>query len=230
MVNNFSIIHPSRGRAALAHETAMRWITTAVNQSFEYILSVDIDDPQLPVYRTLFEKTRFKVVVNRNSNVVQAMNYGAQFVSNDIIIGISDDMMPIDKWDEKIANEITEDVQALQVRDGIVNKPNSAYVQKYGKPELIMTLPILTKQLYLKLGYIYYPAYTGMFADNDLAECCNHLGVLKQSNLEFEHVHFTNGKTSIDNTYRRHNTKSSWILGEQIIKRRREQSYNFANE
>lgn len=235
MDKSFTIIHPSRSRAGLAHDTAIKWLQSAskefMGSNIEYIISVDIDDPQLPVYKSLFDGKQFKLIKARNNNVVQAMNSGARFAINDILVCISDDIEPCDNWDKLLCEAIDKDELAIQVNDGITNNVNSSYYKKFGHHELIMVCPVMTLKLYQKLGYVYYPEYTGMFADNDLAECCAILGVLKYCpDIQFTHRHFTNGMAQMDATYARHNNRQSWLLGEKIIERRRETKFGFDNQ
>jgi glycosyltransferase involved in cell wall biosynthesis len=226
---NISIVHPSRGRAILAHQTATKWIASATNpEAIQYVLSIDRDDPQKPIYLANFKDFHNHTIIQSlNKNVVDAMNSGARAATGDLIVCISDDFEPFIGWDAALINAIDKEEQALQVSDGITNKPDSSYVVKFGHMELIMTIPILTKKLYDRLGYIYYPAFSGMFADNDLAEACNSIGCLKQMpQIEFTHKHYTNGHAPYDATYARHNTALSWKIGESLIKKRRAEGFN----
>jgi len=160
-----------------------------------------------------------------NNNVVDAMNAGAKIAQGDLLVCISDDFECFQNWDEELIKLIDNDIQAIQVKDGIINEKHSAYYKKYRMHEYIMTLPIMTKGLYDILGYIYYPEYTGMFADNDLAEMCQAMGVLKQSKLLFKHNHFTVTKKE-DETYKRHNNQPSWDIGQKLINERRLNNFN----
>jgi hypothetical protein len=230
-MKTFSICHPSRQRPVQAFDTAMKWINSAHNkEGVEYVIAVDIDDPTLPIYLSLFKGKQFKIIRGRSKNVVMAMNLAASHANNEIFVCVSDDFESCENWDLLIDDAIDKDKLAIQVSDGIVNKPNASYVLKYGRNEIIMTIPILTKVLYNNLGYIYYPLYTGCFADNDLAEACNSIGCLKQMpQIEFTHKHYTNGHAPYDATYARHNTALSWKIGESLIKKRRAEGFNLIN-
>ena len=165
-----SIIHPSRGRAAMAQDACRAWLDKCSNVgNIEYILSLDYDDKenQLRYYNLFFEqikkdyKLNLIIEFNYNRNVVDAMNAGAAVSKGDLLVCISDDFdCPLD-WDKAIiTNIIKETPCALGTIDGI---------KKDGE---VLTLPILNRLLYNELGYIYFPEYTGLFADNDLAELC----------------------------------------------------------
>lgn len=217
-----SIIHPSRGRPEMAFNTFIHWTKRmkTTTQEYEYILSLDTDDRCLGEYNYRFRNYDVFTTIHENKNVVDAMNAGAFHAFGNLLVCISDDFECFQGWDIELMKLITSDVQAIQVKDGIINEPHSAYFRKHRKFEHIMTLPIMTMGLYKKLGYVYYPEFTGMFADNDLAEQCFAMGVLTLSNLMFKHNHFTITKKE-DETYKRHNNQQSWDIGEALIKKRR---------
>lgn len=220
---NLSIIHPSRGRAIKAAACCEKWLDNYNGYNgAEYILSIDNDEKDLPKYEFLFNQLRkkypsivFKTTINNNKNVVMAMNRGAEQAEGEILIGISDDFDCFTDWNLKILDAISpEKEEALLVNQGIKEYTTN------------MALPILTKKLYDRLKYIYYPLYSGMFADDDIVECCRSLGVLKVRNdLIFQHNHYINGKSAMDDTYRRHNTKESWDLGTRILAQRRKDNF-----
>jgi len=224
-MTKFSIIHPSRGRAIKAAATCEQWLNNySTYTGCEYILSLDQDDApgQLSLYGSLFGKLKktfpsivFKIVYGVNQNVVKAMNNGAMRAEGEILVCISDDFDCFKDWDVKLSENIDVNKgEALLVNQGI---------DKYQRN---MAIPIMTKKLYERLGYIYYPAYTGMFADDDLTEACNVLGVLKvNKDITFQHNHYTNHKAAMDATYRRHNNKASWELGQRVMERRRSQNF-----
>lgn len=212
-----SIIHPSRGRSQLAAKAAKEFIMNAGYGVYEYILSLDNDD-NINSYHHAFRQIvsdadcSFVFTCNNNNNVVDAMNAGAKVSEGDLLVCVSDDFEPCFDWLSKIVDlvDVTKK-QAVKIND------------TYSKvDEVILTLPIITRPLYDELSYIYYPHYTGMFADNDLAELCELYGYLiRASHIEIKHNHYTRKRSLFDSTYKRHNNKTSWDLGQQIIRVRR---------
>lgn len=199
--------------------TALHWIkTSTADCEIEYILSTDSDDKTKYLYNSWSSEyvkpivSGFHHTTSTNNNVVQAMNAGVQHATGDIIIGISDDFFSPAKWDVEITScgDWSNDL-AVHINDTIT------------KPEQkCMTMPILSRSLLSKLGYIYYPGYSGMFADNDLYEVCEKMGCLiLRHDLIFEHRHWLNSKAPKDATYMRHNTQASWVLGQKLIEQRR---------
>lgn len=208
---DISVIHPSRNRPDKAYECFLEWSKKS-NTEFEYILSLDTDEPQKQKYCELFHNQT--IVFGNNSNVVEAMNNGASNSTGDILVCISDDFGCSEGWDSYILAQLDKDKeQALIVNDG-------------HKECLMMTIPILTKKLYNKLGYVYHPSFTGMFADNALAEICDKMGVLvKNRDLEFPHRHWLYGHYTADSTNKRHDNPEGWRIGQKVIKKLRDSNY-----
>lgn len=211
-----SIIHPSRGRPVKARATAKQWLTNLTSDAeIEYILSIDDDDSQKRWYHEWFNFA--KITTGHNHNVVEAMNAGAAAATGDILVCISDDFECPNKWDELLINASPDwqrDI-AIRINDTITKES-----------DVILTLPILSKTLYDKLKYIYHPSFTGMFADNDLAEeCVSRNCLIQKWDLVFAHNHWVNGKAPKDDTYNRHNTTASWTIGINVIEQRRKERH-----
>lgn len=204
-----TIIHPSRGRADKALATQERWLKYAVDKDIQWLLSLDADDPYVPKYKSLFKDP----LVNNNTNLVQAVHAALPHIKGELVIVVSDDFSCPQHWDT-ILKSVYVDGCAIYVNDGI----------SWGRK--CMTLPILSKSLVDKLGYVYYPRYTGMFVDNDLYEVCDKLKVLIPLDVIFQHNHYTVNKSDYDATYKRHNTGNSWKYGETLIKKRRQENFS----
>lgn len=217
-----SIIHPSRGRYNEALKCAKEWIGNADNpQDIEYIFSCDFDDSQREAYRDIFNnfpeaKFTHKVYFASNNNVVQAMNTGAVYSTGSILVCVSDDFGCFQGWDTwLLANvDATQEV-AVKVNDTISKMDN-----------LILTIPILTRKLYLRIGHVYEPDTTGIFSDNILAERCQKMGVLRcYGDVVMKHFHWVNGHKKRDDINNRHDNPAGWKLGEQILNRERKNNF-----
>lgn len=218
----FSLIHPSRGRCQMAIETAKLWAANADNpKQIQYILSLDNDESELTCYKNNFIRTNnlFKEVifsVSGNKNVVQAANAGAKYATGGIFVLLSDDFSCPENWDSFILENIDiEKEEALAVNDGL--QPTT---------KTILTLPIMTKLLYQHLSYIYYPEYSGIKADDDLAQTCLAMNCLRVNKSKtFQHLHWVNKKKERDETNNRHDNPEGWELGNRIFQQRK--SINF---
>lgn len=228
-------IHPSRSRPHKAHATYQNWLSKAVDKNIQWILSLDNDDRFLQSYKGQFD---CEILINHNRNLVDAVNRGIPFIKGDLVVVVSDDFECPQNWDQKLTLSIPRVEGFTQMNeDGSFTstfehykKAVAIYINDgYSFGRRLMTLPILSKPLIDKLGYIYYPEYTGMFADNDLYEVCEKLGVLITKDFLFQHNHYTNGKAQNDATYQRHNNKNSWQIGENLIKRRRAMNFSIDN-
>lgn len=214
MTPRFSIVHPSLGRPSQAAETARMWLSTAKHgHDIDYIISLNSTDAARGQYLTHFsELPGITIVTSDATNMVSASNVGAKQSKGDNLILVSDDMFPMWHWDELVAAEFDPELPTvLQVHDGIRND--------------IVTLPIMNRAAYLKLGYLYHPSYLSMFADNDLAETAKVHGMYKVSQLQFEHRHYTVGKAPIDDTYKRENSKVFYEYGQRTFEWRKRNGF-----
>ena len=200
-----SLIHPSRGRPELAHKTAKKWIQSA-GVEVEHILSLDTSDAQLGAYTAIDLQC-----ISDNSNVVQATNTAAKKALGDILVYLSDDFDCFDNWGVAIENDDKNfgPLWLLKVDDCL---------QKFDVP--VLTIPIMSRGLYNRLGYFWYPEYRSMFCDEDLYWTCRKLGVIRNApHLKFEHKHASVGKAPDDETYRR--SAKNWDQGKELFNKRK---------
>lgn len=198
----FSIIHPSRNRAQLAYETFLHWTSNMSGKNdFEYILSIDEDDSCLDDYNLLF-KDKAEIIVNiGKSSTVIAINKAASQCKGEIIVVVSDDFLCFENWDEAILDNIgSNDDFALKTNDGTQG--------------WLITLPILSRKYYERLGYVYHPRYTHLFADTHMTHLADLLGKKMSCNLNFKHNHYTVGGIQKDAVSER--ADSTWATGEAI--------------
>lgn len=208
-----SLVHPSRNRATKAFQTYQDWLNLASGEhEIQHILSLDSDDSQLEVYKKLFET----YVIYPNQNVVQATNHAAKISQGDIFLYMSDDFAAPPNWDNLIVEAIGERISEpclLKVDD---------LLQKFHVD--VVTIPIITKALYERLGYFWNPIYASMFVDQDLFWVCKNNGwLLERPDLKFEHQHYSVGKSPKDETYTR--SDRNWNQGKETYAKRK--SLNF---
>lgn len=215
----FSLLHPSRNRAVKCFDTFSRWmLDTSGNHEYEYIVSIDADDSQQQEYKNRFDGFA-KVIMNDNRSLVDAVNRAASEATGDLLIVVSDDFDAFKNWDRELSDFITEKnlsgQYAIHVNDD------------YSYPKKLLTIPILSRELFERLGYIYHPTYFSMFADNDLFEACEMLGVLHDcGHLIFRHNHYTVNRSRNDNTYQRQNSAQAYTIGEMNIIQRRVRGFD----
>ena len=220
-------LHASRGRPEISMKTA-RNITESMRSGvpFTYYLSLDLDDPTLPRYYEETTKSQLisDVVLGENQGCVQATNRGAtKYTDEDLIINMADDIG---------VNVVGWDVYVLKF---IENIPNAEYLvhMPNATPNSHDTAvyQFLSGPLYKKLGYIFYPEYISMYADNDLWATSTALGVRYDFTTPpnpqlFIHNHPTYFREiQWDDTYTRTNRPMCYKQGEEIYKRRKAERF-----
>lgn len=209
-----SLLHPSRGRPQKAKEAIDNWLIRSSHKfEIEYILSLDTTDPKLNEYLEIWylETWVYEASVNNNTSVVEATNTAAKESTGDILVYLSDDFMCPDGWDEQIVKEFENENRPLVLRV-------DDCLQRFDTP--ILTIPIMNRELYNKLGYFWYAEYKSMFCDEDLFWTAMSIGAVKNCpNLKFPHEHYSNGKAKRDETYIR--SESNWNQGKEVFRRRK---------
>lgn len=216
-----SVLHPSRGRPEMAYNARQQWVRTS-SKPFEHIMSLDQDDEKIMAYRKHPYSESHRILINRNRSVVDAVNNAARVCIGDLIVVMSDDFVAPQGWDEIVWEKYMflkdlskSNLVAILVGDGIQTDLTT------------MTLPIVSKALYQRLGFIYHPDYFSVFADNDITETCRELGCLSvHPDIVFEHHHYLNGKNKIDATYRRENSSEAFSIGRKVYDRRKAKHFN----
>ena len=202
-----SLIHPSLGRPVQARKCYDHWMKTASgDHEYEWIVSLSIKDASLEQYHQTFTNSNAVLITANTRNMVEASNEGAKVCAGQIMILVSDDMWSPQLWDERILHkfEMIDGPGLLQVDDGITSKK--------------MTIPIMNREAYAKLGYMYHPDYISMFADDDLRATALSNGMYYNgTDILIEHRHFSVGKSKYDKTYQSENSRTAWRIGEKIF-------------
>jgi glycosyltransferase involved in cell wall biosynthesis len=207
-----TILHPSRGRAQKAFETYQYWMSKASGKiEIEYILSIDVDDNQQPEYSRIFMGVDGVCYTASNRNVVDATNVAASHATGDLLIYLSDDFKCPQDWDILLYDKyLSGPVLALIKVDDCL--------QGFDVP--VLTIPIMTRYLYITLGYFWHPEYKSMFVDQDLYEVCKKHGwIINAPQLKFPHEHCSIGKAERDETYIR--SEKNWDQGKELFAKRR---------
>ncbi|HET6224662.1 MAG TPA: hypothetical protein VFF27_00190 [Bacteroidia bacterium] len=207
-----TLLHPSRGRAIKAKATRNQWLEKASgDHEIEHIVSIDFDDQDKLNY-VFAEST---ILCFHNESVVDATNRAAKESTGDILVYLSDDFKCPDNWDKLIeqrlvrANKTIDDLWLMKVDDCL---------QKYEVP--VLTIPIMSRALYNKLGYFWNPLYKSMFVDEDLYWVCkNNNWIIDAPELKFPHEHPCNGKAENDETYKR--SSANWEQGKEVFRKRK---------
>jgi hypothetical protein len=219
-----TLIHPSRGRAEQARKTIERWMSMASGaRKIQYILSIDITDPKKGDYagvgflwNSSLDSMLF--LLRDNNSVVEATNHAAKHASGEILIYLSDDFECPQNWDTLIIESVRklcpkQPEWLLKVDDCL--QPFHADV---------VTIPIMSKALYNRLGYFWHPGYKSMFVDQDLLHTCiNNNWLLLDESLKFPHLHYSNDKAPMDETYKA--SSAHWDSGKAFYHKRKQMKF-----
>lgn len=208
-----SLIHPSRGRARQSFENSTKWLQKAGNASVELIVSVDLSDPAQGEYIKLYAGA---VHVFPSTSVVEATNAAAKLATGDILIYLSDDFDCPEGWAELVIKEFENENRPLLLRVDDMLQP---------KHVPVLTIPMMNRALYDRLGYFWHPWYKSMHVDVDLYHTVTAIGALKNAfHLKFEHKHVSVGKAKDDETYRA--SAANWNQGLEVFNKRKKMRFS----
>lgn len=209
-----TLLHPSRGRSEKAKSTYDYWINNSSGKNvIEHIVSIDRNDPARMRYYS-FPSSSI-ITCNENNSVVDATNAAAKLSTGDILIYLSDDFKCPKDWDELII-KIFEGIEfpLLVKADDCLQKFHVG----------VLTIPIMNRLLYNKLGYFWHPEYRSMFVDEDLYWTCRNNGwMVLAEELKFPHEHPCNGKAPNDETYKR--SAANWNQGKALFAKRKQLNF-----
>jgi hypothetical protein len=209
-----TLLHPSRGRALKAKATLDYWMFRASKEyGIEHVLSLDNDDPQRKGYLSVFENS--VVTENENDCVVQATNHAARIATGDILIYLSDDFKCPMNWDKLIVDRMHTYSEPLLIKVDDCLQPFNADV---------LTIPIMNKALYQRLGYFFHPEYRSMFCDQQLYWVCHNHGWMKLCpEMKFPHEHHVKGTVPNDDTYKR--SAANWNQGKALYHKHKSEGF-----
>lgn len=255
----FSILHPS-ARPDQWRKIYDAWLAAAVHpEDYEYILCADerwgFKRAEFPIDSGPMLRSHLQAGVRTVWNesrrcYVDSVNTAAKTATGQILIVIADDQYPCDKWDEALLTAINR-VHPECERFGF---PRIAVSVSTGTPQEhergIMVMPILSRERYNQLGYVFYPEYESMYADNDFCEHARQDGVVIDArHLMFPHRHplamnrsevaledagsgnqvasrFCESIVVWDAAYSAQNRPEAYALGKKLLDRRRAVKFN----
>jgi hypothetical protein len=200
-----SIIHPSRHRIKQALATREKWLLRADNP-VEYIFSFDSDDDTIPSY--------VGGLRSPNKTAIEAINAAALNATGNLFIVVSDDFDCPEHWDTLLLKEIGgEEDFVVKTQDGI--------------QKTLITLPILDRKYYNRFGYIYHPDFLHMGSDVEFTAVAHMLGRVINSDLMFEHLHYTTGKSPKDAISEKNDL--TYRHGDEVLEEHKKNNFGIDN-
>lgn len=215
-----SLIHPSRGRAQKSFDNTMDWISKA-GCDVEVILSIDSDDnwkeyfDRYPPYPSDAKPPYVRMYMGDHKNLVEATNHAAEKSSGDILVYLSDDFACFPNWGKVLEEEFAKYSGSTLLKVDDMLQPFHVKV---------LTIPIMNRACYEKLGYFFHPDFKSMHCDEHLYWRTQKLGVLKFApHIKFEHKHVSVGKAENDATYDR--SAKNWDHGVETFARHKRMGF-----
>lgn len=218
---DFSLLYTSR-RPKQIWQCVKEWIShTALKDRIEFVFVADEDDrPTAQAMAATCSRLAAMgiraigpIPSPKPGNCVKGWNTAAKHATGKVLIAISDDFLPPLVWDESmrmLGGDLDGDA-AILVSDGNT-KPG----------DLCMTLPIVTRAYYERVGYLLHPAYQSMFCDNDLAEHAAQTGnLIDARHIAFRHQHYVNAQRQKDKVDEAHASKIRFEHGRRIFEARK---------
>jgi hypothetical protein len=165
----FLLKYATRQRPDLFCQTLRAWVKHLSGlHEIQFIISVDEDDTKMQEQRVFkvineamhHERVEVSFYTGAKEGKIRAINRDIDKCKDfDILICVSDDMVPVKQgYDDRIAQDMAEHYPdfdgVLHYNDGQTNHQ-------------LMTLSVIGKKYYDRFGYIYHPAYTSLWCDNE---------------------------------------------------------------
>src|ERR1035437_6319248 len=259
----FSILHTS-ARPDAWRAVYDDWMSKAVHpESVEYVLCIDprwgFDAADMSKYDTPLDNVRV-VLNNRRRCYVDGVNLAAGESTGAVLVVNADDQFACDGWDEALIDAIVGKVLGDNDLDGAALALDIALVRSNGldrrleSPFVIevstgtpnehdrgvLVMPILSRARYEAQGFVFYPEYESMYADNDFCESARQDGiVIDARHLMFPHRHPMFDASGVggwsedwqgrdDVALRAQNRPESYAIGKEIYARRKASGFTVA--
>lgn len=187
---------PTRGRPARFFKTLDQYYSMLSNDVPVYFLiTCDTDDSSMnneSVRQRLASYPNLAVEFGNHKSKIEAGDAGLKSREFDIVIFAADDAIPVIRGYDKIVMDAMH--RYFPSTDGLLHF-NDGY-----RGEELNTQPIFGRHYYDRFGYVCYPGYKSLFADNDFMDVASLLGRRKYiDTVIIRHEHPCNvGKGSDD--------------------------------
>ncbi len=188
---------PTRGRPDKFFKTLDEYYKLMIGKDFEFIISIDEDDETMKtkeVLSRLKSYNNLQFFFGEPKGKIYAINEHMDGEDFDILVLVSDDMVPIKKGYDMIIR-----------KDMYDNYPDTDGVLWYNDGHTenkLNTLCILGLKYYKRFNYIYNPEYISLYCDNEFMEVSLMLNKVKYFDLTIiEHQHWVWGYGKMDDLY-----------------------------
>lgn len=215
-------IFPSRSRPSKFFATLDNIIDNSFSDKYFIWCKLDTDDITMnndEVRDRLKEYPQVSVEWGLSKNKIHACNRSLENLPEcSIIVLISDDMQwTTFAFDDDIRDAFRKHFPKL---DGVIHFPE----EKSGNRTMVLT--IMGINLYKELGYLYYPAYESVYADNDLTEMTRAMRRYAFVNKKlYVHKHPVWGAAEWDSQYKHSERPEVYKRDGEIFKKRKANNF-----
>jgi len=199
-----SLLHAT-ARPEEAKKCQKLWLDRADNRAnIEIITCVDADDEAC--------KEAFpNAAISPQKTACAAWNKAAEYATGDVLVVLDDDWICPAGWDGIIESYMCNGADILHVGD------------KHRKDDLICH-PIVSKQFYDTVGYIWHPSFKSVYCDNwftTMAKSWGYVDATESGTIDLGWVHAnpSQGYGAEDEVAKISNSKERYTHGEDAMKR-----------
>jgi hypothetical protein len=195
------------------------------NHDVRFVITMDEDDKTMNTksIKTFLKRLRKNGVdlvyhYGNSKSKVEACNANLENEKADVLMLISDDMMPQTKnYDEIIFQAFSQAFPnfdgGIKFNDGL--RPHD---------DMLMTLPIIGWKIYESWGYIYHPDYTSLFCDNEQSMVLRMMGKFAMSDICIAKHEWTS--QPFDELHARNENQEMYQRDGTVFYRRRQHNFN----
>lgn len=215
--------YPTRGRPEIFKKLIEKYIEYSSGiHEYRFVISIDIDDKTMNNEEMIsyIEKLRERVVleyyIEPSKNKVDALNRNIRAARGDVLVLVSDDMVPIEKnYDDIIIKDFEKYYPDY---DGMLNY-NDGLRKDWPK---LCTLTVYGWKYYSRFNYIYNPEYKSVFCDNEQTD----VGRLLNKITDIDRVIIRHEWTNVEfqDELRRKNEQSEYYQMDKSVYERRKRT------
>ncbi len=194
-----ALLHATRGRPEQAAKCRKAWHDLATEPGrVEHIFAIDDDDQESFILRRFHH-----CMVAAGGGCVRAWNYAAWSTAAPVIVQLSDDWIPLPKWDELIAQRI-----------GDIQKDSVLAISDGERADKLLCMAICTRKYLSHDFFLFHPFFKGVYSDNWFTEEAYRRGsVIEAKDIVFKHRHPVFGTAEMDQTYAVQNSAERYAEG-----------------
>jgi hypothetical protein len=160
-------------------------------EDVEYVLCIDprwgFDVEDMTKYDTRLDNVHV-VLNNKRRCYVDGVNLAAEASTGEFLIVNADDQFACQEWDHFLFGAWGDSPYGCADTDAFVIEVSTGTPNEHERG--VMVMPIFSRARYEQQGFVFYPEYESMFADNDFCESARQDGVVIDArHLMFPHKH-----------------------------------------